>query len=101
MLNVDIRDNHLCLGIRIDEVFDGFPFGPLRESVIIEPIKANKDTMTFKIMTIRYDKNAGYRGPDLEVTFKYKEQWTSRKKYRYKLKETYEGMEEYNKHRRL
>lgn len=69
MLDPNIRDNHLCLGIRVDERPDGEILGEIKESVIIEPISANNGRVKFKLLTIRYEGNVGYRGPDLEVEF--------------------------------
>lgn len=98
MLIPHVRDNHLCLGIRVDEVPDGEPFGKLRESVIIEPINCKDGKLTLKILTIRYEGNTGYRGPDYEVTINYKEQWTSKNHMkRHKSKVVYKGTDEYNK----
>ncbi len=102
MLDVDIRDNHLCLGVRINEVPDGHLFGTMKESVVIEPVKYKNGKITLKIVTIRYEGNAGYRGPDFEVTFDFEKGWTSESHgKRHKTKKLTKGMKEYNKYRKL
>ena len=75
MLDIEYRKNHLIMGIRVNEKKDSNDtldrvFGELEESVVVEPISADKGILKCRVLRIRYEDNGvGIRGEDHIVTY--------------------------------